>query len=43
MQHMVTTLQLGLFVDNLSKKLASDMDELRQRVAKFMQLEELRV
>jgi len=42
MHHMVTALKPGLFSDNLCKKPVMNLDELRQRAAKFMQLEELR-
>jgi len=42
LHHMVTVVRLRPFVDNLCKKPASDLDELRRRAAKFMQLEELR-
>jgi len=38
---MVRTLWLGPFADSLCKKPAANLDELRQRVAKIMQLEEL--
>jgi len=39
---MVTTLRLGPFADSLCQKPAANLDELRQRVTKFMQLKELR-
>jgi len=39
---MVTTLRHGPFLDKLCKKQAANMDELWQRVTKFMQLEELK-
>ena len=42
MHHMVTTLQPGPFVDSLCKKPTTNLDELRQRAAKYTQLEELR-
>jgi len=42
MHHMVMTLKPGPFFDSLCKKPTTKMDELRQRVAKFMQLEELK-
>jgi len=42
MHHMVTTLRPGPFVDSLCKRPATNLDELRQRSTKFMQLEELR-
>jgi len=41
MHHMVTTLRLGPFLDSLCKRLTTDLDELRQRAAKFMHLEEI--
>jgi len=42
MHHMVTTLRPGLFTDSLCMEPAANLDELKRRVAKFMQLEELR-
>ena len=42
MHHMVTTLQPRPFVDSVCKKPVVNLDELRQRDAKYMQLEELR-
>jgi len=42
MHHMVTALRPDIFSDSLCKKLVLDMDELRQRATKFMQLEELK-
>jgi len=39
---MVTTLRLRPFTNSLCKQLAADLDELRQRATKFMQLEKLR-
>ncbi|XP_068465629.1 uncharacterized protein [Phaseolus vulgaris] len=42
MHHMLTTLQPEPFADNLCMQPATSLDELRKRVAKFMQLEELR-
>ena len=39
--HLIMTLHPGPFADNLCKKPALDLDELRSRVAKFIQLEEL--
>jgi len=40
-RHLVTALKPGSFSDSFCKKLIDNMDELRQRVEKFMQLEEL--
>jgi len=42
LHHMVTTLKPGPFVDSLCMEPTRNMDEMRIRVAKFMQLEELR-
>ena len=42
LHHLVTSLKPGLFSDNLYIKPVGSMDELRQRVVKFMQLEEMR-
>ena len=42
MHHMITALKLGPFSDSLCKKPVMNMDELPQRAAKFMQLEDLR-
>jgi len=42
LHHLVTSLKLGPFSDNLCKKLAASMDELRQRAVKFMQFEKIR-
>jgi len=39
---MVTTLQPRPFVDSVCKKPVVNLDELTQRDAKYMQLEELR-
>ena len=42
MHHMVTALNPGPFSDSLCMKPVMNLDELRQRATKFMQLEELR-
>ncbi|XP_068497948.1 uncharacterized protein [Phaseolus vulgaris] len=42
MHHMITALKPGPFADSLCKKPAINLDELRQRASKFMQMEELR-
>ncbi|XP_068503650.1 uncharacterized protein [Phaseolus vulgaris] len=42
MHHMLTALRLGPFVDNLCMQPTVSLDELRKRVVKYMQLEELR-
>ncbi|XP_068483323.1 uncharacterized protein [Phaseolus vulgaris] len=42
MHHMITALKPGPFADSLCKKPATNLDELRQRASKFMQMEELR-
>jgi len=42
MHHMVATLKPGSLSDSLCKKPTMNLDELRQRAAKFMQLEELK-
>ena len=42
MHHLVTALKPGLFVDSLCKKPVSNLDELRTRATKFMQMEELK-
>jgi len=42
MHHLLTTLRPEPFPDNLFMKLATDLDELRQGLEKFMKLEELR-
>jgi len=39
---MVMTLRPGLFVNRLCKKSIANLDELRQKASKYMQLEELR-
>jgi len=42
MHHLVIALWSGPFIDNLCKKPTTNLDELRQRTKKFVQLEELR-
>ncbi|XP_068492279.1 uncharacterized protein [Phaseolus vulgaris] len=42
MHHMLTALRPGPFADNLCMQPADNLDELRKRAAKYMQLEELR-
>ncbi|XP_068466501.1 uncharacterized protein [Phaseolus vulgaris] len=42
MHHMIIALKPGPFADSLCKKPATNLDELRQRTSKFMQMEELR-
>jgi len=39
---MIMVLRPEPFVDNLCKKSTTNLDELRQRASKFMQMEELR-
>jgi len=41
LHHMVMTLRLGPFVDNICKKLVEELDELWRKAAKFIQLREL--
>lgn len=40
MQHLTTILRLEPFMNNLCKKLTSNMDELRRKEVKHMQMEE---
>ncbi|XP_068483426.1 uncharacterized protein [Phaseolus vulgaris] len=42
MHHMITALKPGPFADNLCKKTTTNLDELRQRASKFMQMEEFK-
>jgi len=42
MHYLVIVLKPGSFVDSLCKKLVSNLEELRTRVTKFMQMEELK-
>jgi len=42
MHHMITALKPGPFFDSLCKKPATNLDELRQRATKFMQMEKLK-
>ena len=42
MQHLITGLKPCPFVDSLCKKFVSNLDELRTRATKFMQMEELK-
>jgi len=42
LHHIVTTLWPGPFADSMCKKMATNLEELRRRAVKFMQLEELR-
>ena len=40
MHHFVSTIQPSRFTESLIKRLAKNMDELRNRATKFMQIEE---
>jgi len=42
LHHLIITLRPRPFVDNLCNKLITTLDELRTKVTKFMQMEELR-
>jgi len=39
MHHLVTALKPGSFLDNLCKKLGTNLDKLRQRATKFVKFE----
>ena len=42
MHHLITALKSGPFIDSLCKKPVNNLDELRTRITKFMQMEELK-
>jgi len=42
MHHLIKALRPCLFVDNLCKNPVADLDELRIRVTKFMQMKEMK-
>ncbi|XP_027906039.1 uncharacterized protein LOC114165669 [Vigna unguiculata] len=42
MHHLITALKPGPFVDSLCKKFVNNLDELRTRATKFMQVEQLK-
>ena len=42
MHHLITALKHGPFIDSVCKKPVNNLDELRTRATKFMQMEELK-
>lgn len=43
LHYLITTLKLRPFVDNICKNPVANLDELKTRPAKFMQMEKLKV
>jgi len=41
MHHLVSAIRLGRFTESLIRRLAKDLDELRNQTTKFMQIEKL--